>query len=168
MIKLCWLISLTSFLFLTCARNERPILAHVAHAKSSHGQVVTTESYELPSGIFRGVLWPDVENHNFQIWIIANGREEFFNIPAPAGFDYSLREVTKEWEFKACDISKDRIVYLANKKDTEKSIELDLPLKNRNYSFFVLANSLGKELVIFADISENITDQGLFGYAVIG
>lgn len=57
---------------------------------------------------------------------------------------------------------------MTNKKGTKKSVEVDLPLKKRKYSFFVLANSLGKELLIFADISENVTDQGLFGYVAIG
>lgn len=150
-----------------CSKTESPILAHLVHAKSLYDQEPVVKSYEIPQGILRGALWPSSAEGNFRIWLVQGKKDVFFDIPAPQGFDRSIQEVTEEWDFKAYNRKQDRVMCLASRKDGKKTIEIDLPLRKRPYSFFALANPSGSELVVLMDMSENVTDRGLFGYVVV-
>ena len=153
-------------LFLSCRKIKEPVLTHIPIANSiSHN--IQIQSYEIPKGIFRGVLWPSKEKKVFQIWLIVNHKEQFFDILPPEDFIDYEKQVTEDWTIKEKEKTNDKIVYLANKKDSSKSIELELPTKKRKYSFYILRNISGQELLIFMDISETIIDKGLFGFVLI-
>ena len=104
---------------------------------------------------------------NFQIWLIDGDKEIFYDIPAPTGFNQYEKETTEDWNFKLLNATEAKQIYVASKEDSSKSIRLELPLKKRPYSFNVLKNLQGDELIVFMDISETVRDKGLFGYAVI-
>ena len=63
--------------------------------------------------------------------------------------------------------SEGKALYTIENKRDNKSIRLELPVKKREYSFAVLRNSAGKEMLVFMDISEGVVDEGLFGYAML-
>lgn len=146
---------------------KSPISSNTARVKAMGNQNVSFMAYEIPEGVFRGALWPSPNNVNFQLWIINGDKEKFYNVPAPSGFSQYEKETTEDWDFKLLKATEAKKVFVAQKEDSNKAIQIELPLKKRQYSFRVLKNSQGDELVIFMDISESIRDEGLFGYAVI-
>lgn len=150
-----------------CIKFKEPLPTQIAQAKVVSNHVIETKSYEIPKAIFRGVLWPSETTREFRIWIISNNKELFYNIPAPSGFAGDNKDVTADWMVKVNEMSSDRIIYLAERKDGSKSLKLEIPVKKRPYSFSVLKNASGTELLLFMDISEETVDRGLFGYVVI-
>jgi hypothetical protein len=157
-----------SFILLTCCGNhEQPLPSQLASATVLSNHSIEVVSHEIPKGIFRGALWPQKDKRFFRIWIIADNQEKFFELKSPPEFVDYEREVTGNWEFKIIDNSDSSKKYLAHKKDGSKSLHVELPIKKRDYSFSVLKNSSGNEILIFMDISEKIVDTGLFGYVVI-
>jgi hypothetical protein len=152
---------------LACGDENKPVPSQDAHAQALSNHIVSISSYEIPRGIFRGVLWPDSKENNFIIWIIDKQKELYFQIPAPSEFiDYQDR--TADWDIKLIDSQKNKITYVANKKSKMKSIQLELPRKKRAYVFYVLKNATGDEMLVFMDTSETVIDKkGLFGYVII-
>ena len=112
-------------------------------------------------------MWPQKDKKSFEIWIIDDGHEKFFELKSPPEFVNYEKEVTDSWQFKIIEKSDSYKKYLAHKKDGSKSLHVELPNKKRDYSFSVLKNSSGGEILIFMDISEKIVDTGLFGYVTI-
>ena len=112
-------------------------------------------------------MWPHKDRKFFVIWIIDDGREKFFELKPPPEFVNYEREVTDIWQFKIIEKSDSSKKYLVHKKDGSKSLHLELPIKKRDYSFSVLNNSSGDEIIIFMDISDKIVDTGMFGYVTI-
>lgn len=161
------IVLLIVILLTACGEWEKPVLSKNTNVQVISNNSVSIMSYEIPKGIFRGILWPDSENKNFVIWIVNSNRESFFNISAPREF-IDNNDITDAWTIRKSTTSKNnRIIYLADRKDGSKSLQIDLPIKKREYSFSVLSNALGDELLIFMDISEKIVDKGLFGYVII-
>lgn len=151
-----------------CSKLSAPVPSQIVRAKAISNHAVTIRSYEIPDGIFRGVLWPSKTEKNFQVWIIKSDKEIFFNIPAPPEFTDDNKEITEEWKIKMTDASNNKqITYIAEKNDGTKSLQIDLPFKKRKYTFSVLSNALGNEMLLFMDISENVVDKGLFGYVIL-
>lgn len=154
-------------LIIGCNNMKSPISSDVAQVKALGNYNVIFQSYEIPDGVFRGALWPSLDNVNFQIWLIDGDKENFYDIPAPSGFTKYEKETTEDWNFELLESTNAKQIYVANKKDNSKTIKIELPLKKRKYSFNVLKNLQGDELIIFMDISETVRDKGLFGYAMI-
>jgi hypothetical protein len=154
-------------ILISCGNHEQSALSEHAKAQALSNHSIEVVSYEIPKAIFRGVLWPNKGKKFFTIWIIDDDQEKFFELKSPPEFVNYEKEVTGNWEFRVIeksDISKN---YLVRKKDGSKSLHMELPIKKREYSFSVLNNSSGHEIVIFMDISEQIVDTGLFGYVII-
>jgi hypothetical protein len=157
-----------SFVILTsCGSLEQPSHSQLASATALSNHSIEVISYEIPKGIFRGALWPQKDKKFFEIWVIDNSQEKFFELKSPPEFVNYEREVTANWEFKVIEKSDSSKKYLVRKKDGSKSLHMELPIKKRDYSFSVLNSSSGDEIVIFMDISEKIVDTGLFGYVTI-
>lgn len=154
-------------LIIGCNNMKAPISSEVARAWSQTNHNVSIKSYEIPEGVFRGALWPSPNKGNFQIWLIDGGKEIFYDITAPSGFNEYEKETTEDWNFKLLDSTADKQTFVASKKDNSKSVKIELPLKKRKYSLNALKNMQGDELIIFMDISETVRDKGLFGYAII-
>ena len=154
-------------ILISCGNHEQPSTSQLASATVLTNHSIEVISYEIPKGIFRGALWPQKDKRFFEIWIIDDGQEKFFKLKSPLEFVNYEREVTANWEFKIIEKSDSSKKYLARKKDGSKSLHVELPSKKRDYSFSVLNNSSGDEIVIFMDISEKIVDTGLFGYVKI-
>lgn len=157
---------LATLLFSACNALDKPVPSQAAEVTlSSH--VVSINSYEIPKGIFRGVLWPNKDNHDFQVWVINGSKEIFFKVPAPSELVTEIKEVTNDWIIKKIGVTKDKIAYSAVRNDDTKSLQFELPVKKSDYSFTVLSNSSGGEVILFMNTAENIVDNGLFGYIVI-
>lgn len=157
-----------SFVILTsCGNHEQPSHSQLASATVLSNHSIEVISYEIPNGIFRGALWPQKDKKFFVVWIIDDGKEKYFELKSPPEFVNYEREVTANWDFKIIEKSGSSKKYLARKKNGRKSLHLELPVKKRGYSFSVLNNSSGDEILIFMDISEIIVDTGLFGYVTI-
>ena len=154
-------------LMIGCNNMKGPISSDVARVKAPSNHNVSIQSYEIPEGVFRGALWPSPDNINFQIWLIDGGKEIFYDIPAPPRFIEYEKETTEDWNFKLLDSTEGKQIYVASKKDNSKTVQIELPLKKRKYSFSALKNLQGDELIVFMDISETVRDKGLFGYAII-
>jgi hypothetical protein len=150
-----------------CAKLDKPAPSQVAQAQALSNHSVLAASYEIPEGVFRGVLWPSSEKQGFTIWIIQAGKETYFEIRAPSGFARYEKETTADWNINIVETTDSTKKYGVRRKDGSKSIQLELPLKKRDYSFSVLNNSSGDEILIFMDISETTVDQGLFGFVTI-
>ncbi len=149
-----------------CSNNTEPVLLNESDVKILSDPNVIPVVYEIPKSIFRGVLWPGDENENFKIWSIIWEEEKYHNIPAPKEFiDYKV--VTEQWNIRIVKKVGDVRVYRIEKNDKSKSMELELPIGKREYSFSVFENDSKNELLIFMDISEFIKDKGLFGYVMI-
>lgn len=156
------------FIILTgCGIHEYPASSEHAKAQALSNHSIQIVSYDIPEGIFRGALWPSEGKNFFEIWIIDDGEEKFFNLEAPPEFMNYKKTALSEWEFKLIEISDSSKKYLVRKNDGSKSLHLELPIKKRDYSFTVLNDSSGNEILIFMDISERIVDSGLFGYVTI-
>jgi len=146
---------------------KSPISSDAAQVKALGNHRVSFKSYEIPEGVFRGALWPSPNNVNFQIWLVDKNKEKFYDIPAPSGFDRYEKETTEDWNFELLKTTEAKQIYVAKRNDDSKAIQLELPLKKRQYSFKVLKNAQGNELIVFMDISETVSDKGFFGYVVI-
>jgi hypothetical protein len=156
------------FIILTgCGNHEQPSLSVHAKAQALSNHSIQIVSYEIPKGIFRGALWPSEGKNFFEIWIIDDGKEKIFDLEAPPEFMNYKKAALSEWEFQLIEISDSSKKYLVRRNDGSKSLHLELPIKKRDYSFTVLNNSSGNEILIFMDISERIVDSGLFGYVTI-
>jgi hypothetical protein len=161
-------IAVISFILLTsCGNHEQPLPSQLASATVLSNHFIEVISYEIPNGIFRGALWPQKDKEFFVIWIIDDGKEKYFKLKSPPEFVNYEREATDNWDIKIIEKSDSSKKYLARKKGGRKSLHLELPIKKRDYSFSVLNNSSGDEILIFMDISEIIVDTGLFGYVTI-
>jgi hypothetical protein len=161
-------IAAISFILLTsCGNHEQPAPSQLASATVLSNHSIEVVSYEIPKGILRGALWPQKDKKFFEIWTIDDNQEKFFELKAPPEFVNYEREVTDRWQFDIIEKSDFYKKYLAHKKDGSKSLHVELPNKKRDYSFAVLKNSGGDEILIFMDISEKIVDAGLFGYVTI-
>ena len=156
-----------ALLIIGCNNMKGPISSDAARVKAPIDYNLSIQSYEIPEGVFRGVLWPSQDNINIQIWLIDGSKEIFYDIPAPSGFNKYEKETTEDWNFKFLDSIEDKQIYAASKKDNSKTVQIELPLKKRRYSFNALKNLKGDEMIVFMDISETVRDIGLFGYAVI-
>jgi len=118
----------------------QPAPSQLASATALSNHSIEVVSYEIPKGIFRGAQWPQKDKKFFEIWIIDDGREKFFELKSPPEFVNYEREVTDSWQFKIIEKSDSYIKYLVNKKDRSKSLHVELPNKKRDYSFAVLNN----------------------------
>lgn len=155
-----------STILTACSGTEKPIPSNMANVRMLSDNKIISETFEIPKSIFRGVLWPSKGNENFQIWTIEGRKENFYNIPAPKNFTNNT-EVTKQWDIKAVKSKNETKLYKITKKDKSKSLELELPVKKRDYNFAVLKNESNNDLILFMDISEDIKDKGLFGYILV-
>ena len=149
-----------------CSCPEKPTPSNMAKVRMLTDNKIISETFKIPKSIFRGVLWPSKGNENFQIWTIDGRKEFFFNIPAPRNFTNNT-EVTKQWDIKTVKSEHKRKLYKITSKDKSKALELELPIKRRDYNFAVLKNESDDYLILFMDISEDINDKGLFGYILI-
>lgn len=150
----------------SCSLYEKKIEPDAKHVRVISTNKVVFRGFDIPKGIFKGVLWPSENNDDFQIWTIEGDEEKFYNVHVLENFT-SNKEVTRQWNVKEINGSNNTRRYTIQRKDKAKSVELELPVKKRDYSFAVLQNDLSDELILFMDISENIEDKGLFGYILI-
>lgn len=153
--------------FASCSEVDKPLPSQRAHAQALSGRIVTVKSYEIPKGIFRGVLWPESKEKNFIIWIIRDQKEIYFQVSAPSNFSDFSEDVTSAWDVQEITIQDNYVKYSVVKKNKTKSMNLDLPLNKRKYLFSVLKNITGEEMVVFMDISETISDRGFFGFVIV-
>ena len=161
-------IAAINFILLTsCGNHEQPLPSQLVSATVLSNHSIEVVSFEIPKGILRGALWPQEDKRFFEIWTIDDSQEKFFELKAPPEFVNYEREVTDRWKFDLIERSDTHKKYLAHQKNGSKSLHVELPIKKRDYSFSVLKNSSGDEILIFMDISEKIVDTGLFGFVVI-
>jgi len=154
-------------LIIGCNNIKGPISSNAAKVKNLGNHSVKIKSYEIPDGVFRGSLWPNVSKKMFQIWLIDGNKEIFYDIPPPVGFKRYKKETTEDWVFEFLNSTDAKQIYIARKKNNMRVVKLELPVKKRDYSFNVLENIHGDELIVFMDISENVRDEGIFGYVII-
>ena len=150
---------------MSCASAEKPAPNDAINLISDN--VLKSKSYDIPVGIFRGVLWPDPDVKKFKIWLTRKHEELIFKLPAPPEISNWKRQVTEQWQIKKTGGSGLIERYTAIKTGSKISVIFDLPMNKRAYTFYVLANELGQESILFMDLSEDISDQGLFGYIVL-
>ena len=152
---------------ISCDKIRTPIPLHTVKVNALSDHRVDTKSYEIPKAIFRGVLWPTIDRQDFTIWIIDRGKEFFLHVPPPPGFATYNKEVTENWQISQSNLSEDKVLYSVQRKDSTKAVKIELPICKREYSFAVLNNDDGEEMVVFMNISEDVVDKGLFGYVKI-
>jgi len=153
-----------------CSIKE-PALFQVVQTEVLTGHIVDIRSYKLPKGFFRGASLTKSSPQAFKIWIISGNKfwgykELFYYIQAPIEYDKTT-DVTDDWIIEGSVSHKNRMTYLVKRKDESKVIHLNMPLRKQNYSFSVLENDNGDEIVLFMDISEYVIGNGIFGYAII-
>ena len=161
------IIALASFIFSGCSKLNGPVQSQDAKVTSQSNHVVSVISYEIPKGIFRGVLWPNSTTQYFEVWIIDGSKEKFFKISAPPELIVDFEDITKSWTVKKVGIDKNRVVYAAVNSDISQSLKIELPVKKRDYRFTILNNASGDVVILFMDIDENIVDSGIFGYVLM-
>ncbi len=155
------------FLLFGCSHVARPKENNIVKAHSPANQIVRLKSYDIPEAVFRGVLWPSPDNADFEVWIIKNKQEIFYRIPAPPEVVKWRSDVTDQWVIQENMTTSDKKEYSLKRKEGTKSLTIEVPRKNRGYSFFILQNDNEEDTVLFMDIDEKITDTGLCGYIVI-
>jgi len=160
------IIVLAVLILSACSRLDKPVSSQAAKVKQSR-HVVSINSYEIPKGIFRGVLWPNKDNKDFQVWLLDGSKEIFLKITAPSELMVETRDATKDWIIKKLGTTKDIITYSAIKNDGTKSVQFELPVRKTSYSFNILSNASGEEVLLFMNVAENVVDRGFFGYIVM-
>jgi len=152
-----------------CSIKEEPVLSQMVQAEALTNHVVEVKSYELPKGNFRGVFWPLNERRTFEIWIISGRRDVYYYIQAPHEFIDKTTDVTDKWIIEESVLPENKMTYLL-KKNESKSIRLYMPLKKHHYSFSILENNYGDEIVLFMSLSDYVEDRennGIFGYVLM-
>lgn len=79
-------------------------------------------------------------------------------------------EYWEKWNItQNSDSANKKIMYLFSHKERNISFELSLPYENgKEFLFWVLRNSEGKDLIIFGNLTErHYNDSGFFGYIEI-
>ena len=154
-----------------CSIKE-PVLSQIVQVEVLTDHIIDVRSYELPKGSFRGVLWPSKNRKTFNIRIVSGNKfigynELFYNIQAPLEFSDKTINVTDDWIIEESVLPENRMIYLVRRKDEGKVFRLYMPPRKQHYSFSVLKNDNGDEIVLFMDLSEYVYDNGIFGYVVI-
>ena len=154
-----------------CSMKE-PVLSQIVQVEVLTNHVVDIKSYELPKGSFRGALLFQKSPQSFEIRIVSGNKfigikELFYHIPAPPEFIDNNIDVTKDWIIEESILPKNRMTYLLKRKDGNKAFQLYMPLREQHYSFSVLKNDHGDEIVLFMDLSEYVVGKGIFGYVII-
>jgi len=134
------------------------------YAKIVSGNIQNVQSYNVPKGEFRGVLWPSADVPELTIWVIKNKQESFFKVNAPQEISGWEKETTELWQIVQIEKSNNSKRYSAKKSDAMVPIIFQLPLTKRPYNFAVLADEKGNESILFMDIAEQIVAPGIFGY----
>ncbi len=160
------------FLLLSACGLYKPIPDESGRVKALSDGIISVKSYRIPVGVFRGVLWPGRDDPNFGIWIVTRGHgEPNFQIPTPEEFASITEAINPksdpDWNVQEIKGSEGKVLYTIESKRNNKSVRLELPVKKREYSFAILRNSAGKEMLVFMDISQYVVDEGLFGYAIL-
>jgi len=159
-------------LSLSACGLHKPIPDESGRVRALSNRIIGVKSYRIPVGVFRGVLWPGRDDPNFVVWVITKRREELhFEIPTPEEFASITAAINPksdpDWNVQETKGSEGKVLYTIENKRDDKSVRLELPMKKREYSFAVLRNSAGKEMLVFMDIAEVVVDEGLFGYAML-
>ena len=156
-----------------CSIKE-PVLSPFVQVEVLAGQVSDIRSYKLPKGNFRGVLWSSLRDSakTFEIWIVSGnefiGRKElYYYIQVPTDFVDKTTNVTDDWIIEESILPKNRMSYLVKRKDGNKALLLTMPLRKQHYSFSILKNDYGDEIILFMDLSDYVVDNGTFGYVII-
>lgn len=154
-----------------CSIKE-PVLAQIVQIEALTNNIVDVWSYKLPKGSFRGVLWPSKHRETFNIRIVSGNKfigykELFYNIQAPLEFVGKTSDVTDNWIIEENILPKNRMSYLVKRNDESKALRLYMPSRKQHYSFSILENDYGDEIVLFMDISEYVVGNGIFGYVLI-
>lgn len=158
------LVSLVCF-FISCEDNIAPELNNQINIIS--GNAKDAKSYDIPEGIFRGVLWPTPNELEFTVWIIRKNKEIYLKIPAPPEIARWEKQVTDQWQISEIQDLGTVKRYQAKKIDDVRPVVFDLPKKMIDYSFYVLADGNGRETILFMNISDKVTDSGLFGFIIL-
>ena len=153
-------------IFLTACGPFSPKENKLVKIDYSSNAILGFKSYTIPRGIFRGVLWPEPGNPNFDIWLSG---DKFFKIKAPPQAASWTSWIPNRGQLIVKEIasSKNRMKYSITWKGAEKILIIELPRKKRKYHFEMLGNEVGEETIVFMDIDEIISDTGLFGYVVM-
>jgi len=159
----------------SCECEEAPEISQAAQVTPTSNIEVDITSYTIPESDFRGVLWPSGKTR-FEVRFIKRCKSFFAetsdevisDVPAPPTI-VNKELVSEKWTIELERTYADRIIYRAVRNDDVRSLELDLPIKKREYWFEVWKDISGKEILMFMDLGyeENVVDQGLFGYVVI-
>lgn len=156
------------FIAVSCERQVIPEKIDSVAVRSLTEHTVHAEAYELPKGVFRGALWPTNEKNNtFELWLIRNGRELFFDIPPPDDFGFYEDDETNNWNISQSTMTDYQVRFNAERRDKKIAIYIELPIKNTDYGFKVIKGSKDKEMIIFMTITESIIDKGIFGFIMI-
>lgn len=123
--------------------------------------------YEVPSGAVRAIGGPDSQKQAFELLINANKKEMFCNIPVPQTFVDKIENISGEWDWFLKEKSANKLCYILKKKDQESTFQIELPNRNKTYTFFMLRNNINCELIVFCDLSETIESKSVFGYVFI-
>ncbi len=133
----------------------------------------TIKAYEIPYGKFRGMIQPISNCGYFDIWNFEKSwassqfrKEVFYHVPSEPEFPGTEEVVTDQWDITLHKKSFN-LIYQATKKDGTISLQIELPYKKRDYTFYVLQNDNDQELIVFGDLSEFVEDNGIFGYVFV-
>jgi len=154
-----------------CSLKE-PVLSQIVQVELLTNNIIDSRSYKLPKGSFRGVLWPSINRKYYNIRIVSGNKiigykELFYNIQAPPEFIDKVADVTDDWTIEESVLPKNKMSYLVKRKDGSKALQLYVPLRKQHYSFSILKNDNGDEIVLFMDLSEYVVSNGIFGYVLL-
>lgn len=159
-------IFLIGFLISGCSYNKMPHPSNEGYVRESNHCVAHITSYEIPKGIFRGVLWPSKSSTKFQVWTIIDNTDIYYDFPVPNAFSDKIWDVSTEWEISQ-KVEAGKIVYFIKRKSGMESLKIVLPTMKDKYVFSVLRNQKSQEIIVYMNISENTVDKGFWGYVIL-
>lgn len=154
-------------LLVGCGGPGKPTLSHMLNVEALSAHDFYVKCYQIPKGVFRGVLWPTDRADYFKLWVIRKTNEAFYEVSAPSGFIFDKKSVSDQWLIKCTDRTDNITTYTAARKDGSALFRFQLPTKKTEYSFTVFRNNSSEEMLIFMDIHETNIDIGTFGYIII-
>lgn len=122
-------------------------------------------AYKVPPGEFRGALWPTKNSQYFQVWLKEGNKDKYMKVAIPKNF-MKYKDATQDWSLSSEILSNGNISYSFLKKDSNDFVQVTLPSEIDYLSLSVLRNSIGEDLLIFMNMSEEEIENGIFGFIV--
>lgn len=160
----CSIIFFSVMALVSCVKSQLSVDMELVKIEKTTNAEILVFAYKLPKGIFRGALWPTLENNHFRIWYNSGKNDKFIKIPSPGNFLEFKLETNKKWTIK-CE-NENNICTISNYRNTEKVL-LKFSENFGPITFSIMRNEFNEDLIIFMNNSEEIIDVGIFGYLIM-